>query len=86
LRLLDSVCAASNQGDGEGADGKNNQAAHAIDQSKPGFIGGGYRRELLGETKKVVKKVPVIIPVGGTNQGQAGAMLGFLLLNIRSSF
>jgi hypothetical protein len=33
------------------------------------------RRKLLGEKKekKVVKRVPVVIPVGVTNQAQAGA-------------
>jgi hypothetical protein len=75
-RNCSCLCAASNQGDeDEGKDGKkNNQAAQAIDQSKPGFIGGGWRRSLLGKKVKKVKKV--VVPVlGGTNQGQAGKFL-----------
>jgi hypothetical protein len=68
------LCAASNQGEDEGKDGKkNNQAAQAIDQSKPGFIGGGWRRSLLGKRVKKVKKV-VIPDFGGTNQGQSGEL------------
>jgi hypothetical protein len=48
------TCAASNQGDGFGAGGANNQAAQAIDQS--GLFGGGINQGQAGKRDVVIQQ------------------------------